>query len=84
MQALMSMHILWLSALVGVLGMGLGGMLSAMLGRKSEKMVSALLALAGGVMIAIVLLELIPESYEYGGAWTAILGLAAGAAMVWL
>jgi len=83
MHFFMDMHILWLSVLAGVVGMGMGGLLSAILGKKSEKMVSALLALAGGVMIAIVLLELLPEAYEYGGAWTAIGGLIAGAAVVW-
>lgn len=84
MQALLNMHILWLSVLAGVAGMGLGGLFSAILGKRSEKTVSALLALAGGVMIAIVLLELIPESHEYGGAWITIAGLAMGAAVVWL
>jgi len=77
------MHILILSALAGVAGMGLGGLLSALLGRKSEKTVSALLSLAGGVMISIVLFELIPEADEYAGPWAAILGLVAGAAIVW-
>ncbi|MCL2446729.1 MAG: ZIP family metal transporter [Oscillospiraceae bacterium] len=84
MQFFMGIHILWLSVLVGVVGMGTGGILSAMLGKKSEKTTSALLALAGGVMVAIVLLELIPESHEYGGALTAVLGLVTGAAAVWL
>ena len=83
MQFFTDMNILALSALAGVVGMGLGGLLSALLGNKSEKMVSILLSLAGGVMIAIVLFELIPESYEYAGPAVAILGLIAGAAVVW-
>lgn len=83
MELLTNMNILLLSALAGVVGMGLGGVLSALLGSKGEKMVSILLSLAGGVMIAIVLFELIPESYEYGGPVAAVLGLIAGAAVVW-
>ena len=95
MQFFMDMHILWLSILAGVIGMGLGGVLSALFGRKSEKLVSILLSLAGGVMIAIVLFKLIPEAQEYGagafarwgegasGAVVAILGLITGAAVVW-
>jgi len=83
MQFFMDMHILWLSILAGVVGMGLGGLLSALLGTKSEKVVSILLSLAGGVMVAVVLFELIPEAHEYGGAGSAILGLIAGAAIVW-
>ena len=84
MQFFMDMHILWLSVLAGVAGMGLGGLLSAILGRKSEKMVSILLSLAGGVMVAVVLFELIPEAYDYAGPGTAMLGLVAGAAIVWV
>jgi len=83
MQFLMDMHILWLSILAGVVGMGAGGVLSAVLGTKSEKVVSMLLSLAGGVMIAIVLFELFPEAVEYANAGTAIFGLIAGAALVW-
>ena len=77
------MNIIILSALAGVAGMGLGGLLSALLGSKSEKMVSIFLSLAGGVMISIVLFELIPEADEYAGPWVAILGLVAGVAVVW-
>jgi len=83
MEIIMGMHILLLSVLAGVVGMGLGGVLSALLGSKSEKMVSILLSLAGGVMVSIVLFELIPEADELSSPWAAMFGLIAGAAVVW-
>jgi ZIP family zinc transporter len=84
------LFIIALSALAGVVGMGLGSAITAIFGARSERMISVLLSFAGGVMIAIVLLELIPEAIEYAGEYygeffgiaTAVVGLAIGVLVV--
>jgi len=76
------MNIILLSLLVGIAGMGFGGLITAVLGGKTDKMVSIFLALAGGVMTSIVLLELIPEAMEYSNVWITTIGVVAGVLMV--
>lgn len=78
------MNVIIMSVLVGIGGMGLGGLLGALLGQRSEKMISVLLSFAGGIMTGIVFFELLPESMEYGGMGITVIGLAAGALMVML
>ena len=76
------MNIILLSFLAGVVGMGLGGVITAIFGTRTEKMISVFLSLAGGVMASIVLLELIPEAVEYSNIGVAVAGLVLGALMV--
>jgi len=76
------MNIIALSILAGVIGMGLGALLSALFGTKTDKMTSILLSFAGGVMMSIVFLELIPESFELSGVAVSIIGLVLGALLV--
>ena len=76
------MNIILMSILAGVIGMGLGGVITALFGSKTDKMISIFLSLAGGVMISIVLIELIPEAVEYSNIVVAVAGLAFGALMV--
>ncbi len=52
----------------GVLGTGLGGIVGAILKRDSNKVVSLLLSFAGGVMLAVVSFDLIPEAFFPDGA----------------
>ena len=78
------MNIILMSLLAGVVGMGLGGVITAIFGGRTEKMISIFLALAGGVMISIVFLELIPEAIEYSNIGIAVAGLVIGALMVLL
>ena len=76
------MNIILLSLLAGVVGMGLGGVITAIFGTRTEKMISIFLSLAGGVMLSIVFLELLPEAIEYSNIWVALVGLVLGALMV--
>ncbi|MCL2873896.1 MAG: ZIP family metal transporter [Defluviitaleaceae bacterium] len=76
------MNIIIMSLLAGVVGMGLGGLITAAFGSRTDKMVSIFLSFAGGVMASIVFLELIPESIEYSNIWTTVIGLLLGVAMV--
>lgn len=56
------------TAIAGVFGTGLGGTIGAVLRKESTKVVSLLLAFAGGVMLAVVCFDLIPESFCPEGA----------------
>lgn len=66
------MSIFWwviiVTAIAGIGGTGLGGVVGAILQRDSKKVVSLLLAFAGGIMLAVVTFELIPESFRPEGA----------------
>jgi ZIP family zinc transporter len=82
--------IITLSVLAGVVGMGLGSIITALFGARTERTISVFLSFAGGVMLAIVLLELIPEAIEYAGEYhgeffgvaTAVAGLLIGVLVV--
>ena len=51
-----------LTALAGVGGTGLGGVIGALFHRDSNRIVSLLLSFAGGVMLAVVCFDLIPSA----------------------
>lgn len=57
-----------ITAIAGVVGTGLGGLLGAVLQQDSSKIVSLLLSFAGGVMLAVVCFDLIPEAFHPDGA----------------
>ena len=76
------MNIILISLLVGAVGMGLGALFTATFGSKTDKMIGIFLSFAGGVMISIVFLELIPEAIEYSNITVAIIGLIMGAVLV--
>lgn len=57
-----------ITAAAGVIGTGLGGFIGAVLRRDSTKVVSLLLAFAGGVMLSVVCFDLIPEAFHPEGA----------------
>ena len=77
------MTIIYMSLFAGVVGMGLGGLLTALFGSRTDKMTGVFLSFAGGVMISIVFLELIPESIKYSNITISIIGLVMGAVLVW-
>jgi len=72
-----------MSVLAGVAGMGLGGVLTALFGNKNDKIISIFLSFSGGVMISISFVELIPEALELSNILILIIGLFAGAVLVW-
>ena len=78
------MRIILISVVAGVLGTGLGGTLTVLLGYRTEKAVSTLLSFAGGVMISIVFYELIPEAIELANTWITVLGIAIGVSLTLL
>ena len=68
----------------GVIGTGLGGLVGALLRRESNKIVSLLLAFAGGIMLAVVCFDLMSEPIEMmkEGTLPKLTPLIVGAAVV--
>ena len=52
------------TAIAGILGTGLGGLIGALLQKDSSRTVSLLLSFAGGVMLSVVCFDLIVEAIE--------------------
>ena len=88
------MRIFWwvvlITAIAGVGGTGLGGLIGAVLRRDSTKIVSLLLAFAGGVMMAVVCFDLIPSAFNPEGSTESVslvivvLGILFGYGVVYL
>ena len=67
---------------ISVLGPIIGSLIG-IIKRPSEKFTYNMLAFAGGVMLAISFLELIPESIEISSIWIAVLGIMVGALVMY-
>ncbi|MBQ5712115.1 MAG: ZIP family metal transporter [Oscillospiraceae bacterium] len=73
------------TALAGVAGTGLGGLIGAMLQKDSNRVVSLLLSFAGGVMLSVVCFDLVTEAIGTGmGIWTVVGAVAFGVAVTFL
>jgi len=77
------MHIIFLSLIAGVVGMGLGGLITAFAGNRSDKVISIFLSFSGGVMISIAFVELIPEAIALSNITVMVIGLFLGAILVY-
>ena len=72
------------TALAGVAGTGLGGLIGAMLQKDSNRTVSLLLSFAGGVMVSVVCFDLVTEAIETNvGVWTVVAAIAIGVAVTY-
>jgi len=77
------LKIVLFSAAAGICGMGLGGIISAILLKKtSENMICWLLSFAAGVMVSIVCFGLLPEAFELAGITISVSGLILGIIIV--
>ena len=71
------------TAIAGVVGTGLGGLIGAILQKESTRTVSLLLSFAGGVMLSVVCFDLVVEGIETGvGVLTVIGAIALGVAVI--
>ncbi len=66
---------------VGVIGTGMGGLISFVLNKPSKKFLSGIIGLSSGLMLAVVSFELLPEAYRIGGVEGVTIGLGVGAIM---
>jgi len=73
------------TALAGVAGTGLGGLIGALLQKDSNRTVSLLLSFAGGVMVSVVCFDLVTESIETNvGVPVVSAAIAFGVAVIYL
>lgn len=75
MEALLYSFLAGISTVLGVI-------LLQIFGKPSTKVLSALLGFAGGIMLAISVFELMPESVELGSMTSAIVGFLLGVLMM--
>ena len=72
------------TAIAGIVGTGLGGLIGALLQKDSNRTVSLLLSFAGGVMLAVVCFDLAVEAIETGVGIYAVIGsIALGVAVIY-
>ena len=72
------------TAIAGVVGTGLGGLIGALLQKDSNRTVSLLLSFAGGVMLAVVCFDLAVDAVETQvGIWAVITSIALGVAVIY-
>jgi ZIP family zinc transporter len=62
----------------GIIGTGLGGIIAVLIPPLHQKKLCALLGFAGGIMIAIVCFDLMPEAFQIDSIWTGLIGLLVG------
>ena len=73
------------TAIAGVAGTGLGGLIGALFKKDSNRTVSLLLSFAGGVMLSVVSFDLIAEAIETNvGIFTVIAAIALGVLVTFL
>ena len=73
------------TALAGVGGTGLGGIIGAILQKDSKRTVSLLLSFAGGVMLSVVCFDLVTEAIASNmGIWAVVGAIALGVALTYL
>jgi len=66
----------------GGIGTSIGGLISVLIYKPSDKMVSGILSFAAGIMLAVTSFDLMPEAYEIGGFFIVTLGLFIGLIIV--
>ena len=73
------------TAIAGIAGTGLGGLIGAMLQNDSNRTVSLLLSFAGGVMLSVVCFDLITEAIATNvGLFVVIAAIAFGVTVIYL
>ncbi len=66
----------------GTIGTGSGAVIALFVKNPSKALLGFILGFAGGIMLAIVLTDLLPESMEAGSFFTAFIGLLIGAVFI--
>ena len=73
------------TAIAGVVGTGLGGLIGALLQKDSNRTVSLLLSFAGGVMLSVVCFDLVTESIATNAGLLIVVGsIALGVAVIYI
>ena len=70
-----------LGLIAGLAGTGLGGLISVFIPIKSKRGMASMLEFSGGVMLAVVCFDLLPEAFSLAGLWLALPAFGAGVAV---
>ncbi len=73
-----------IGTLAGIVGTGLGGLITVIAGNRSGRTLSFVLAFSGGIMLAVVFADLLPEALRLGGVRVSLVGLLLGVALLLL
>lgn len=76
------LYSLLVGSFVGAIGTGLGSVFSFFIKSTGKKLPSGLMMFSGGIMVAVVILDLIPEAYRFGGINSTVFGMLSGALFV--
>jgi ZIP family zinc transporter len=68
--------------LCGMIGTGLGGILTIFLGNPTKRFMAVLLGFTSGIMISVVCFDLLPEAFGMGGVYLSLLGIVLGVGMI--
>ncbi|WZL73594.1 ZIP family metal transporter [Clostridiaceae bacterium 35-E11] len=76
MQSILIITCIGLS--VGMMGTGLGGLITFLMKTPSKKFLSFILGISGGLMLSIVCFDLLPEAFDLGQLYVGIIGILIG------
>src|SRR5690554_6337090 len=68
--------------LIGVVGTRLGGRITTFIGKPDDKVLSGVLGFAGGIMLSVIFIDLIPEALAIGGYLPTLLGVLIGILLI--
>lgn len=74
----MALQVTMIGLLSGIFGTGLGGVLSVLFKKKVDKYIEFFMGLSGGIMLAIVVLDLMKEAMEMKGIFITVLTIVLG------
>jgi ZIP family zinc transporter len=69
---------------VGIIGTGLGGIIALTIINPNNRFLGMLLGATGGLMLAVVTFDLLPEAYSIGGLLIEIIGIFLGIVLVFI
>jgi len=72
------------SGLAGIVGTGIGGLISALIGKRSPVITCCMLSFAAGVMLSIVCFGMVPEANDLSSVYITIGGIVAGVVIIML
>ena len=76
------LQITLIGLMAGMLGTGSGAVIALFVKNPSRSLIAFILGFAGGIMLAIVLIDLLPEAVEAGSLFTAMIGLITGSILI--
>lgn len=72
------LNITIIGTMVGIVGTGLGGLITFLFRNPGSRYMSIILGISGGLMLSVVTFDLLPEAFELGGLPLSIAGIIGG------